>query len=568
MNTQAKYNKNTYIGFLKIKKGGMKIIPGDIDNSIISSRNKILNHLEKVLSGGKSLKEKYIRKYFKALGGKFVRSDMLSLHEERKSSVGGAHKLLKFAARNNLPLHNVLETFKGSAPSLYKELENKISGGLNEEQSKQRSIAAGDMEKDYPVTNSHLNERYKSGKKPEDYYDQLGEDKIIQTAQDVIAELKSTRLDAMGAKKKKYIQVVAFEWIGMLGALIKSGGATRTLAGWRLLSLLLNDISGEAKNYHEFVRPSQKEENIYDVITSLSKEYLCNGGKLVELPRTDNAYAYLTYRKDIVSAVRVMVPKDPGIDEIPKNELVYNPFPLAAKDANAFTAMGKIAKCTGKGGYDRYYDDYHRGGLKAQGNSPILGVDTPNAQIMSFDYEEDRNNLPKAKKMAAELTRAVKYFPTENIRYPQAYFEALSVIFVNGDSNEKDDAVALGKKLIDVFNKNRPKIDLYLYTEGLPIQNALVSHLKNRGYCPEGKEFSNGNCVVKLRGHGGYDDMYNDYPRGGYDDYPRDNYNDYNPMYGGDIEPSLMNFREEIGRSNLYFELNKLRDEINQIRNN
>jgi len=39
----AIYNKDTYIGYLKVKKGGMKVVQGEIDNKIISKRNKILN---------------------------------------------------------------------------------------------------------------------------------------------------------------------------------------------------------------------------------------------------------------------------------------------------------------------------------------------------------------------------------------------------------------------------------------------------------------------------------------------------------------------------------------------
>jgi hypothetical protein len=128
MSSETKYNKDTFIGFLKVKKGGMKIVPGDVDDSIISNRNKIINHLKKVFSGGKSLKEKYIRKYFKALGGKYIRADMLGLHDDKKSSIKNADRLLKLTSKKNLPLIRVLDTFKGSAPSLYKELESKIGG--------------------------------------------------------------------------------------------------------------------------------------------------------------------------------------------------------------------------------------------------------------------------------------------------------------------------------------------------------------------------------------------------------------------------------------------------------
>jgi hypothetical protein len=129
MNNKANYNKDTYIGYLKMKKGGMKIISGDIDNSIIDKRNKILGHLKKVLSGGKSLKAKYVEKYFSALGGKFIRSDMDRSEKDRKLSISGAHKLLKYSSMNNFPMEDILTKFKGSAPSLYKELEHIIQEG-------------------------------------------------------------------------------------------------------------------------------------------------------------------------------------------------------------------------------------------------------------------------------------------------------------------------------------------------------------------------------------------------------------------------------------------------------
>ena len=130
-----KYNKKTYIGYLKMKNGGMKIIPGDMDEKIISTRNKILNHLDVVLSGGKRLKEKNIKKYFQALGGKYVRNDMCISGDNsnckggKSVSVDGAHKLLKLISKKDLPIDSALETFKGSAPQLYEKLETKIKGG-------------------------------------------------------------------------------------------------------------------------------------------------------------------------------------------------------------------------------------------------------------------------------------------------------------------------------------------------------------------------------------------------------------------------------------------------------
>ena len=43
-----KLNPNLYVGNIKSKNGEIKILPGDKDNNIISKRNKILKHLNKV----------------------------------------------------------------------------------------------------------------------------------------------------------------------------------------------------------------------------------------------------------------------------------------------------------------------------------------------------------------------------------------------------------------------------------------------------------------------------------------------------------------------------------------
>ena len=131
----SKYSKDTYIGYIKEKNGGMKVIPGDVDNKIIEKRDKILGHLNLVLSGGKRLKEKNIKKYFQALGGKYIRNDICisgdnsNCKNGRNVAIGGAHKLLKLVAKKKLPVDQALETFKGSAPKLYEKLETKIKGG-------------------------------------------------------------------------------------------------------------------------------------------------------------------------------------------------------------------------------------------------------------------------------------------------------------------------------------------------------------------------------------------------------------------------------------------------------
>jgi hypothetical protein len=87
---EPKYDKNTYIGYLKLMNGGMKIIPGEIDSKIIKNRDKILEHLHLVFSGGKNLKEKNLEKYFKALGGKYMRQKL----DKSNNINGGSHQVL------------------------------------------------------------------------------------------------------------------------------------------------------------------------------------------------------------------------------------------------------------------------------------------------------------------------------------------------------------------------------------------------------------------------------------------------------------------------------------------
>ena len=83
----------------------------------------------------KSLKEKNISTYFKALGGKYIRNDMCITGDTydckggQNISISGAHKLLKLSKKKELPMNNILETFKKSAPVLYKKFESNIERG-------------------------------------------------------------------------------------------------------------------------------------------------------------------------------------------------------------------------------------------------------------------------------------------------------------------------------------------------------------------------------------------------------------------------------------------------------
>jgi hypothetical protein len=130
------YNKDTYIGHLKMKRGGMKVIPGEIDDHILAKRDNLLDKLGDVIYGGDDLQEKNLERYFKALGGKYIRNDMClsgdksSCKKAKKLSIGGAMRLMEIGAKKISP--NVLDqTFKGAAPVLYEKYKNNITKNIN-----------------------------------------------------------------------------------------------------------------------------------------------------------------------------------------------------------------------------------------------------------------------------------------------------------------------------------------------------------------------------------------------------------------------------------------------------
>jgi hypothetical protein len=159
-------NSNKYIGNIKSKGDKIKIIPGEKDDRIISKRNKILGHLDKVLSGGKRLKEEYIPTYFEALGGKYIRNDICVSGDKslckggKVASINGAHKLLKLVSKKNLPVDNALTSFKGSASKLYEKLENKIIGGFNTISYDDNSVNGGkEYNNNQEIVSERLSER-------------------------------------------------------------------------------------------------------------------------------------------------------------------------------------------------------------------------------------------------------------------------------------------------------------------------------------------------------------------------------------------------------------------------
>jgi len=123
----AEYNKNTYIGHLKIKNGGMKIIRDEHDKLIGKERNLVLQHLHSSLKGGK-LDVNNIQLYYKALEGGFIRALMCPQHVTKeecdianKNHEMAAYKLSKHSLKAGN--FNTLKIFKNNAPKLYQHLK-------------------------------------------------------------------------------------------------------------------------------------------------------------------------------------------------------------------------------------------------------------------------------------------------------------------------------------------------------------------------------------------------------------------------------------------------------------
>jgi hypothetical protein len=130
----AEYNDSTYIGFLKIKDGGVKVVQGGEDNKIIKSRDYVL----KELSGGlkkNTLPLTRFPEYFSALEGKYVRNVMCGSGssgcvEARKR----VKKITEQTIKGGMKQYGdkVKNVFEINAPILYKKLKHnfKYRGGV------------------------------------------------------------------------------------------------------------------------------------------------------------------------------------------------------------------------------------------------------------------------------------------------------------------------------------------------------------------------------------------------------------------------------------------------------
>jgi hypothetical protein len=129
------YDASTYIGYLKQKNGGFKIVGGEQDNKIIKNRDYILKEL---LGGLKNnnLNISRFPEYFSALEGKYIRNvmqgsgntDAIVARQRTKKitekTIKGGFKLYGDKVKNILEIN---------APVLYKKFEKKfkVAGGVS-----------------------------------------------------------------------------------------------------------------------------------------------------------------------------------------------------------------------------------------------------------------------------------------------------------------------------------------------------------------------------------------------------------------------------------------------------
>ena len=122
------YDASTYIGYLKMKNGGFKIVSGKEDNRIIKNRDYILKEL---LGGLKENKLNISRlpEYFSALEGKYIRNVMQG--SNNTDAIEARHRIKKITEKTikggfklyGDKVKNILEI---NAPILYKKFEKKF----------------------------------------------------------------------------------------------------------------------------------------------------------------------------------------------------------------------------------------------------------------------------------------------------------------------------------------------------------------------------------------------------------------------------------------------------------
>lgn len=131
------YDASTYIGYLKRKNGGFKIVGGEEDNRIIKNRD----HLLKELLGGlkqNKLNISRLPEYFSALEGKYIRNIMQG--SSNNDAIIARQRTKKITEKTikggfNLYGDKVKNMLEINAPILYKKFEKnfKVVGGISKD---------------------------------------------------------------------------------------------------------------------------------------------------------------------------------------------------------------------------------------------------------------------------------------------------------------------------------------------------------------------------------------------------------------------------------------------------
>jgi hypothetical protein len=140
----SEYDASTYIGYLKRKNGGFKIVSGKEDNRIIKNRDYILKEL---LGGLKENKINISRlpEYFSALEGKYIRNLMQG--SSNTDAIEARHRTKKITEKTikggfDLYGDKVKNILESNAPILYKKFEKKfkVVGGRVSKELNSKSV--------------------------------------------------------------------------------------------------------------------------------------------------------------------------------------------------------------------------------------------------------------------------------------------------------------------------------------------------------------------------------------------------------------------------------------------
>ncbi len=595
-NSESKYDKNTYIGYLKLFNGGMKVIPGDIDNKIIHNRDRIIDHLNLVLSGGKQLKEKNVEKYFKALGGKYIRSKMnlpesTNVKGGSNKTISSAHKLLKLASKNNFNISNVLDIFKGSAPQLYEKLETKISGGQVRYTG---SVYSNSSRRSSYESNRGGNNSISTKPKPSNAALQT----FATYANNYTADFRNIN-ERLGRDPSAEFSTEFFnanekirdEVLNNLETSLRTGQTRFTTQNGQLPrtskdamaffnafeSSYMNDPSRVGKNnvlvrkYRDILVDTKWKSTTGEI---LGKEFSKNGIMQYLIESYPTIY---NNAKNILSKG--------GYDDYRRDSYRSNSSRRNSYESNRGGYDSRRNSYRSEGGYDNYKrDDYRRDSYRLEGGDEIKtfrSTHTVGSGYGNINYAEYfRNNIEYAIRLANEFEDKRNIM----IKFADAliYAAAINAVWVNTQNPmEKARMKLLAKNLskyIDFSNENNIRLDkndarnsiakvaegVFNWIDNIPWKSDR-NYNKSGGYDNYRHNYNRGGMYKEEEeeNEGGYDNYnynrgsmnYNDNEGGYRDRYYSDN------MHGG----ALGQFRNEIGRNLFNNNVNKLRENILKI---